>query len=546
MAVGSPKARLMPGVNHMVVSIFVRENQKAILSRWVVEASRLGSARGIPEAELLEAMPEILRCLADDCEMRTAILDVHLAGRLHRGFLLRDVVREFVLLGRALQASAAATEPARRPSDDQMAAMLERVGACIDHALRMFADEAGEVERERTFSRQLDSLVQFDEERPLVDLEHVPELACETLAATGAVLYVFEPATSTLVLRAGQGMGTSGDRVRLDSFELVARAARSPGILQSVVEGKQDGLLAAVRLEHQDELLGVICVAMSGPSLSRNDCLLLELLAERVGVLLEVSLRFDHLAERNVALAAERQAHGRFLALVAHDLRGPLFIAKLATQKLGRLLTTPGPVTLLLETLHRSIDRIDRMVLDLLDADRVRSGALLPLELSRFDLSALLREVVNRDLVFAHGDLFDLQLPEVPVMGRWSAAELSRSIWNLAANAVKYGKRGGRVQLRVVDEGSSVVLSVHNDGVPIPNTMLERIFVPFSRLDERGTGWGLGLALVRACAVAHGGSIEVSSDPLAGTVFTLRLPREAATAAQAQPALATEERQQHG
>lgn len=508
----------------MVLSLFVHQNTPVILGRWLLEVKTLPSSRGVPEGELIDSLPDLLRCIGDDCGQDVAILDVHLAGRLDRGFTLKDIVREFGILSRVIASVCEELDPARRPSAAELRQLDDRLAACMDHALQNFSRAEPGIDQDRDLSRRLASLVHADDDLPLVDLPLLPELVRGTLECRGAALYLFVPSTGTLVLRAQSGTAlTEGSTLPLDSEALVASAARHSGVLQEAYP--PHGHRAAVRLEHEALLLGVLYVEREGAALSRNDELLLQLLADRVSVLLEVVARFEQLGVRNDALAAERQAHAHFLALVAHDLRGPLFIARLAARALA---SGPGAVgPRMLATLQRALDRVDRMVTDLLDANRVKSGALLPLSLTRFDLGQMLRELVTGELSLAHGEVFDLDLPEAPVEGRWSLPELSRLVWNLAANAVKFGSRGGRVAIRLVDAGPWVSVSVHNQGPAIPAPMRERIFVPFSRLDERVSGWGLGLSLVKACAEAHGGNVEVQSDAESGTTFTVRLPREA-------------------
>jgi signal transduction histidine kinase len=98
-------------------------------------------------------------------------------------------------------------------------------------------------------------------------------------------------------------------------------------------------------------------------------------------------------------------------------------------------------------------------------------------------------------------------------------------------NAVKYGAKGRPITIHVATTGERATLSVHNEGAPIPQEEQEDLFVPFARAraTQRGgpRGWGLGLTLVRGAAEAHGGSVTVKSDAATGTVFTLRLPRDA-------------------
>ena len=114
--------------------------------------------------------------------------------------------------------------------------------------------------------------------------------------------------------------------------------------------------------------------------------------------------------------------------------------------------------------------------------------------------------------------------------GRWSCDELRRALWNLVVNAVKYGRDDTPITIRIERYGDRARLSVHNFGDPIPPENRERIFDVFMQrtgAPQAEDGWGLGLALVRGCAQAHGGEVVVDSSLAAGTTFTIDLPLDA-------------------
>ncbi len=176
-----------------------------------------------------------------------------------------------------------------------------------------------------------------------------------------------------------------------------------------------------------------------------------------------------------------------------------------------------------------AIDRTDRMIRGLLDASRIQAGKRLPLRLDPCDLVAVAREVIE-ELNALHGDRFVLRAPTSAVEGVWSGEELRRALWNLASNAVKYGVPDRPVTVTVGRTDTGARLSVHNCGSYIPPEDRARLFEQFARartgqLREQ-RGWGLGLTLVRGCVDAHGGRVEVESDPEEGTTFMIDLPRD--------------------
>ncbi len=179
------------------------------------------------------------------------------------------------------------------------------------------------------------------------------------------------------------------------------------------------------------------------------------------------------------------------------------------------------------EVVVRNLDRADRMVTDLLDADRVHAGRRLSVTLEECNLSEIGCELVN-ELAADHPGRIVLHADE-GVRGIWGASELRRALWNLISNALKYGGKDAPITVVIAKLRDGVEVSVHNEGAPIPPEARETLFDPFTRAaGEHGAhGWGLGLMLVRACAEAHGGSVDVDSAPGRGTTFTMRLPADA-------------------
>jgi signal transduction histidine kinase len=173
-----------------------------------------------------------------------------------------------------------------------------------------------------------------------------------------------------------------------------------------------------------------------------------------------------------------------------------------------------------------AIDRVDRMLQDLLDAMRLDAGAQLPLDLTPTDLVQVARAAIET-LTAEYGDRFVLKAPD-PVNGYFGVDPMRRAIENLAANAVKYGLEGRPITISVEAEHERALLAVHNQGPAIPPNELETLFVAFRRThsseQSHKRGWGLGLAQVRGVAEAHGGSIDVESLPDTGTRFIISVP----------------------
>jgi signal transduction histidine kinase len=246
---------------------------------------------------------------------------------------------------------------------------------------------------------------------------------------------------------------------------------------------------------------------------------LLGTVADRLAHVLDILERHHAANDELHRLSDERSLRERFVAALAHDLRGPLAAAKLSLDVVLKNLSRPDLVQSARRAVQ-SIARADGMMRDLLDASRVRAGQPLPLELAGCDLRSLVQEIVD-ELAPQYGPRFNVQV-EPGIAGVWCARELRRALWNLLMNAIRHGSHERPIVINGVHEPTCVRLTVQNEGPAISHDALDRIFDPYQRVG--GDGWGLGLTLVRACAEAHGGSVSVSSGEGGPTTFTIRLP----------------------
>lgn len=182
--------------------------------------------------------------------------------------------------------------------------------------------------------------------------------------------------------------------------------------------------------------------------------------------------------------------------------------------------------------IDENLDRAESMVRSILDVSRAGSGRRIQLELAECDLIALVRQIIE-NLTLSHGERFVLVTPKGgSLLGNWSADALGRAIENLLANAIKYGHPSRPITVTVSLEHGRAMVAVHNEGSYIPPAEQETLFQAFGRTRQAETsgvrGWGIGLALARAVAEAHGGSITVESLPETGTTFLIDIPQDAA------------------
>lgn len=231
-------------------------------------------------------------------------------------------------------------------------------------------------------------------------------------------------------------------------------------------------------------------------------------------------------------LQLESELRERFVSTLTHDLRNPLGVALMGAQlTLREGCSVPFHGEMAKRSL-RNLQRIDRMVTDLLDASRIRAGEPIPLGVEACDLARILDDVRD-ELSALAGDRVVMEAPSC-LPGYWDRQGLHRVLTNLVVNGLKYGEPKTAVTTRARRVEDRVLIEVHNFGRPIPTDEQESLFTVFRRSESvdkaRTQGWGLGLTIVRGITMAHGGVVKVLSLPTAGTTFTLDLPLDARNA----------------
>ena len=214
----------------------------------------------------------------------------------------------------------------------------------------------------------------------------------------------------------------------------------------------------------------------------------------------------------------------RFAAALTHDLRGPLSAASMALE-LILLLSDPAKIKTTAAKALTNVQRMSKMVEELLDTMAFHGGQRLQIQLSNFDVNEIVKEV-QADSVAIYGNRFRLDVTSV--IGWWDRAALKRALENLVSNAVKYGNPDSSISIKVDQTHGRLMLWVHNEGVPIPPEEQECIFQMYRRaeaaLDSNKQGWGIGLPYVRAVAESHAGSVALDSSAELGTTFIIDIP----------------------
>jgi signal transduction histidine kinase len=218
----------------------------------------------------------------------------------------------------------------------------------------------------------------------------------------------------------------------------------------------------------------------------------------------------------------------RLISIAAHELRGPLCSIRLCLQSFKRSRMPLGPkASRMVEIMIKEERRVARLIDDLLDLGRIRSGQL-ELDLTSFDLCELVREVSTQMEGEAAGTGSTLKVElHGPVVGRWDRPRLNQVVTNLVANAVKYGQ-GRPVVIRASADSLHLGarIEVIDSGLGIAPELHGRIFEPFKRAVRNGQpdGLGLGLFIVRSIVEQLGGAVRVDSRAGAGATFVVDLP----------------------
>ena len=223
----------------------------------------------------------------------------------------------------------------------------------------------------------------------------------------------------------------------------------------------------------------------------------------------------------------ERTQAEQFVSTLSHDMRNPLFIARASAEMIGKNPTNIELNRNFAEKIIENIDRANQMIQDLLDSNRIRSGAKLTVIKSECDLGKMI-SLVSEDLSQIYGKKFVVTCSE-SLVGQFDCNGIRRAIENLVTNAVKYGDAKKPITLSAKQNDYEIHIKVHNFGNPIPLKDQATLFDHFHRSESAQLsgqhGWGIGLTLVKGITEAHDGRVDVKSSANEGTTFSLILPK---------------------
>jgi signal transduction histidine kinase len=379
-------------------------------------------------------------------------------------------------------------------------------------------------------------------------LQRIVQAMAVTLEGSSAVIFDYQPELDGVEVLAVYRVGTAqGAREKLpevhqlitfSAFPALQTAAEQhhPLVLRAVdpaisgedrawLENSSVYAIALLPLVAQNELVGLAAVVEGRRDriFSANEMFKGEALASQASVAMRQSMLFGEVMELE-------KIKSEMIRMASHDLRNPLNnimgYVELLVMTMSDTITADQQQYI--DTLRRNIKSMRTLLEDLLTLERIESERQS--EWQPVDVSGLTYEVVEsqRSSADLKGHTLTLMRPDEPVLVRGSETQLRQAIANLVGNAIKYTPDGGTVDVRLVEQGDRLRLSVKDNGYGIAPERHARIFERFYRAKEPGTdhigGTGLGLSLVKTVIERHGGQVWFESAPGAGSTFGFWLP----------------------
>jgi diguanylate cyclase (GGDEF)-like protein len=528
----SPAARAAPELAQLQQQIGEARALLGRLQRDVAEAE--SNLNSIQTAQLLEANEQlVLAVLRAQIDAETAAQALNDMSRSSELDTLTELPNRTLLLDRFAQASANA-----RRHGTRMALLFldldnfKQVNDTLGHAI---GDEVLKLVALRLASavREADTVSRYGGDEFVILLTEVSQasdaraIADKMIAALGAPCHVGD---QVLHLTASIGVciypddGEDADTLIRRADTAMYRAKRQGlGSVAFHVEGPASETdLKRPALESRRQ-----AVTDLEPAPAEHEHSRMQLREAREA---NAQLVLAALGAQELQSAAER-AHERLtklMAVVAHELRNPLQPIRTAAALLGRVQSEELPR--LQAIIERQVERVISLVGDLLDVSRASTGKLR-LERQVVDMAGVIAEAVDacRPSMTARAQHFAFDVPSCPLEVNGDPVRLVQIVSNLLDNASKYTPEGGEIGLSVAVVKGDMVITVTDSGIGSSAEALPHIFEPFAQethaIGFNGVGLGIGLAVVRELAEAHGGHVAVRSAGIGlGSQFVVTLP----------------------
>jgi signal transduction histidine kinase len=244
-------------------------------------------------------------------------------------------------------------------------------------------------------------------------------------------------------------------------------------------------------------------------------------------LLYEVNKLYTKLALQNEELAKQNRIQSDFLSVVGHEFRTALTSILGFSEMMHEKDLNSQDVQEYANDIHSDATRLTRMINDLLDLERMKSGRM-EMNWEPIEINALIQEIVSR--TYANAQSVQLQVTLDPAMPSLDGDrdKLTQVITNLLNNALKYSPASDVILIGSKREGDNAHLFVQDHGMGIPTEKLDQIFERYARVESSATryigGTGLGLPIVRQITEMHHGNVSVESTLGKGSIFHVILP----------------------
>lgn len=315
----------------------------------------------------------------------------------------------------------------------------------------------------------------------------------------------------------GRGHVTHANAAAARIFEIDTERARGRALIEAVGSIELERLVQRAQTGETAQAM----VVFRSLETERNLAVIVQPVESRPGTVLVF-------AEDRSRVADNERLRRDFLADVSHELRTPISSIRLMVETIQLSDEDPEAIRIFLPKILAELERMTRLIEDLLELARGESGHL-PVHPSKVDLSRLVEETVSSFRPRAQELDVELQLETPgPIEAEVDSKQLTQVVVNLVDNALRHTPPKGNVRVDVGANNGDAILSVQDNGVGIPFKDLPHVFERFYVVDRsraRGSsGTGLGLAIVKQIVEAHGGSVRAESELGSGATFLCKIP----------------------
>ena len=378
------------------------------------------------------------------------------------------------------------------------------------------------------------------------DLSLIARISAQVLNARGGVLRLLDDDTGALSIKAmyGVSIGEVEAASRAGAQDIAeAVAVRGEPILVNDPElyaGGQGSLgdrknLVCVPLAKGEKVVGTLTVfdrisaeSLGSEGFGSDDVRFLTVLGGQAAIAIENAKLFDYLRNsqdrirelHKLLLRSERLAAlGELSSQVAHEIRNPLTAIGGFARSIERKMARDDPDREHVEIIIRETERLERIL-----TEQLAFAKLSPPEFTAGDINQVIKESISllSEKIAAKKARLEVDLQEDIKSVRMDPDKMKQVLINLIQNAADNLDEGGRLQITSNSKDRTAEVRLANDGPPIPDAMLERIFVPFATTKAGGSG--LGLPIAYEIIYEHGGTIDVRSEFGSETVFLITLP----------------------